>query len=241
MKAEEWSEKERLAFEKESIGFYVSGHPLDQYQKELRRYARPVTSIQRARKDEKIAVAGVVAALRERPTKTGKRMAWVTLEDLSGSVELVCFPGKDGNRSVMGRDGKWTKGGPKPGFEQWEPLLKSDDPILVTGTVQINNRDEENPVAELIVDDVQSLKEVREKRVKRLELRLHVDMATDERLNKLAEIAKKFAGATPIAVSVLMPGEAEALVGNTALKVQVSDELLEAVNRLFGARVAEFG
>lgn len=241
VKTEEWSEKERLSFEKESIGFYVSGHPLDQYQKELRRYARPVTSIQRARKDEKIAVAGVVAALRERPTKTGKRMAWVTLEDLSGSVELVCFPGKDGNRSVMGRDGKWTKGGPKPGFEQWEPLLKSDDPILVTGTVQINNRDEENPVAELIVDDVQSLKEVREKRVKRLELRLHVDMATDERLMKLAEIAKKFAGATPIAVSVLMPGEAEALIGNTALKVQVSDELLEAVNRLFGARVAEFG
>ncbi len=241
VKVEEWSEKERLSFEKESIGFYVSGHPLDQYQKELRRYARPVTSIQRARKDEKIAVAGVVAALRERPTKTGKRMAWVTLEDLSGSVELVCFPGKDGTRSVMGRDGRWTKAGPKPGFEQWEPLLKSDDPILVTGTVQINNRDEENPVAELIVDEVQSLKEVREKRVKRLELRLHVDMATDERLMKLAELAKKFAGATPIAVSVLMPGEAEALIGNTALKVQVSDELLEAVNRLFGARVAEFG
>jgi DNA polymerase III subunit alpha len=241
VKAEEWSEKERLAFEKESIGFYVSGHPLDQYQKELRRYARPVTSIQRARKDEKIAVAGVVAALRERPTKTGKRMAWVTLEDLSGSVELVCFPGKDGSRSVMGRDGKWSKAGPKPGFEQWEPLLKSDDPILVTGTVQINNRDEENSVAELIVDDVQSLKEVREKRVKRLELRLHVDMASDERLMKLAELAKRYAGATPIAISVLMPGEAEALIGNTVLKVQVSDELVEAVNRLFGARVAEFG
>ena len=52
----------------------------------------------------------------------------------------------------------------------------------MTGTVQVNDRDEENPVAELIVEEIQSLREVREKRVKRLELRLHVDMATDDKL-----------------------------------------------------------
>jgi DNA polymerase-3 subunit alpha len=241
-RCEPWTEKEKLSYEKASIGFYVSGHPLDAYQKELRRYARPIASVQRARRDEKLTVAGIVAAMRERPTKTGKRMAWVTLEDLSGSVELVVFPGKDGSRSVMDpRTGRWTKSGPKPGYEQWESLLKSDDPLLVTGTVQMNNRDEENPVAELIVENIESLREVREKRVKRLELRLHVDMATDEKLEKLAEIAKKYAGATPIAVALHMPGEAEALIGNTNLKVQVCDELLESVNRLFGARVAEPG
>ena len=87
----------------------MSGHPLHAYEKELKRYARPITAVQRARRDEKITVGGIVAAMRERPTKTGKRMAWVTLEDLSGSIELVCFPGKDGDRSVMGKDGKWSK------------------------------------------------------------------------------------------------------------------------------------
>jgi DNA polymerase-3 subunit alpha len=241
-RVEPWSEKEKLSFEKEAIGFYVSGHPLDAYQKELQRYARPVASVQRARREDKVVVAGVVAAMRERPTKTGKRMAWVTLEDLSGSVELVCFPGKEGGRSVPDpKTGKWSKGGPKPGFEQWEPLLKSDDPILVTGTVQVNARDEDNPSAELIVEDIQSLREVREKRVKRLELRLHVDQATDANLTRLAELARKYAGATPIAVAVLLPGEAEALIGTTSLKVLVCDELLESVNRLFGARVAEPG
>jgi DNA polymerase-3 subunit alpha len=220
----------------------VSGHPLDAYQKELKRYARPVVSVQRARRDEKLTVAGIVAALRERPTKTGKRMAWVTLEDLSGSVELVCFPGREAGGSRMDpKTGKWAKSGAKPGYENWETLLKGDEPILVTGSVQVNNRDEEHPVAELIVEDIQSLREVREKRVKRLELRLHVDMATDEKLAKLAEIAKKFAGATPIAIALHMPGEAETLIGGTSLKVQVTDELLESVNRLFGARVAEPG
>ncbi|WP_224364046.1 DNA polymerase III subunit alpha [Hyalangium versicolor] len=241
VQVEEWPEKERLSFEKEAIGFYVSGHPLHQYEKELKRYARPVTAVQRARRDEKISVGGIIAALRERPTKTGKRMAWVTLEDLSGSIELVCFPGKDGTRSVMGKDGKWTKAGPKPGYEHWETLLKGDDPILVTGSVQVSQRDEDAPTTELIVEDIQSLKAVREKRTKRLELRVPADLLTEDRLSKLMAIAKQYTGATPVAVSVLFPGEAEALIGGTQLKVQVSDELLLAVDKLFGMKVVELG
>ena len=144
--------------EKEAIGFYVSGHPLHQYDKELQRYARPAASVQRARRDDKVTVAGIVSQLRERPTKTGKRMAWVTLEDLSGSVELVCFPGKEGGRSMMGKDGKWTKGRPTARVRRTGSRCSSrDEPILVTGTVQVNSRDEENPIAELIVEQVQSL------------------------------------------------------------------------------------
>jgi DNA polymerase-3 subunit alpha len=239
--ADEWPEKERLAFEKEAIGFYVSGHPLHQYERELKRYARPITAVQRARRDEKVTIAGVVAAMRERPTKTGKKMAWVTLEDLSGSVELVVFPGKEGGRSVMGRDGKWGKAGPKPGYEHWEGLLKSDDPLLVSGTVQISNRDEETPTAELIVENIQSLREVREKRTKRVELRLRADLVSEPRLTELQQIAQRYAGVTPIAVSILFPGRAEALIGNTQLKVAVTDELIAAVDKLFGEKVVEIG
>ena len=63
----------------------------------------------------------------------------------------------------------------------------------------------------------------------------------NKRLRKLAALARTHAGATPLAVSILFPGEAEAIIGNTALKVAVSDELLAAVNKLFGAKVAELG
>ncbi|HYV50053.1 MAG TPA: DNA polymerase III subunit alpha [Myxococcaceae bacterium] len=240
-RVEEWSEKERLAFEKEAIGFYVSGHPLHQYEKELRRYARPAAAVQRARRDERMTVAGIVSQLRERPTKTGKRMAWVTMEDLSGSVEVVCFPGKDGTRSVMGRDGKWAKAGPKPGYEQWEGMLKGDDPVLVTGTVQVNQRDEESPVCEIIAEEIQSLKEVREKRVRRVEVRATAEEVTEERLAKLKELASKHAGATPVAMSISFGGEAEVLIGGTQLKVSVNDELIGQVNRLFGRNVVEVG
>jgi DNA polymerase III subunit alpha len=238
--SEEWPEKERLAAEKEAIGFYVSGHPLHQYERELRRWARPAASVQRARRDETVTVAGIVAQLRERPTKTGKRMAWVTLEDLSGSVELVCFPGKEAGRSVLGKDGKWAKGSARPGYDAWEHLLKADDPILVTGTVQVNIRDEENPVAELIVEQVQSLKEVRDKRLKRFELRLRADLVTDERMEELSRLVRSHAGATPIGLSIVFPGEAEAVIG-APLKVDVTDELISQVDRLFGEKVVELG
>jgi DNA polymerase-3 subunit alpha len=238
----EWPEKERLAFEKEAIGFYVSGHPLHQYEKELKRYARSCASVQRARRDDSVTVAGIVSQLRERPTKTGKRMAWVTLEDLSGSVELVVFPGKDGSKPMLdGKTGKWARGAARPGYDDFERLLKSDDPLLVTGTVQWSNRDEETPTAEIIVDNVQSLREVREKRARRLEVRAAAELLTDERLLGLAKLAKQHEGATPLAVSVIFPGEAEAVVGATRFKVQPSDDFIQAVDQLFGTKVVDVG
>ncbi len=236
--AEEWTEKERLTFEKEAIGFYVSGHPLHQYEKELRRYARSAASVQSARRDERVTVAGIISALRERPTKTGKRMAWVTLEDLTGSVPVVCFPGKDSGRSVVGSDGRWTRSGPRAGYETWEPLLKSDEPVLVSGTVQINQREEEQAVGEIIAEEIQLLREAREKRVKRLELRISADKVSEARLTQLAELVRQCPGTTQVALFVLIPGEAEAVIA-TPLRIQITDELLAAVDKLFDAQVCE--
>ena len=181
---EEWPEKERLAFEKESIGFYVSGHPLHQYEKELQRYARPAPRCSARGATRRSPSPASCPALRERPTKTGKRMAWVTLEDLTGSVELVCFPGKEGGRSVMGKDGKWAKGGPQAratstGSRCSSATSPSSSPARCRSTTATRR----TPTAELIVEDVQSLKEVREKRVKRLELRVRADLVTEDRLD----------------------------------------------------------
>ncbi|MEN9800179.1 MAG: hypothetical protein RL653_3876 [Pseudomonadota bacterium] len=240
-KVEEWSERERLSHEKEAIGFYVSGHPLHAYERELQRYARTTQAAQRARNNDKITLGGIVAAMRERPTKTGKRMAWVTLEDLHGSIEVICFPGKEGGRPVQDKNGRWQKGGPKPGFDQWEHLLKSDDPLLITGTVQVPVRDDGQVVVEVIAEEIQSLREVREKRARRMELRLRADMVTDDKLKKLKEIAARHAGPTPVAVSLVLPGEAEAIIGGTQLKVAATEEFISAVDRLFGRRVVELG
>src|SRR5688500_13838064 len=67
-----------------------------------------------------------------------------------------------------------------------------------------DQRDEESPVAEIIAEDVQSLRQVRDQRVKRLELKVRADMLDDQRLVQLMELSKRFAGATPVAVSILL-------------------------------------
>jgi DNA polymerase-3 subunit alpha len=226
---EEWPEKERLAFEKEAMGFYVSGHPLHQYGQELARYARSAASIQQARRDERVTVAGIVSVLRERPTKTGKRMAWVTLEDLTGSVAVVCFPGKEGGGKTAAR----------PGFTDWEGLLRSDEPVLVTGSVQINQRDEGQASPEIIAEEIQSLREVRNRRVKRLELRLHPEMVNEQRLSSLSSLLGRHPGSTPVAIRFLLRGEAEAAIGKIPLAVALSDELLTSIDRLFEGKVTE--
>jgi DNA polymerase-3 subunit alpha len=232
---EEWPEKERLAFEKEAMGFYVSGHPLHQYGQELARYARPAASIQQARREEKVTVAGIVSALRERPTKRGKRMAWVTLEDLTGSMAVVCFPAKEAR--FGGKDA--GKSAARPGYENWEGLLRSDEPVLVTGSVQINQRDEGQPTPEIIAEEIQSLREVRNRRAKRLELRLHPEMVTEQRLSSLSSLLERHAGSTPVAIRFLLQGEAEAAIGKIPLSVAATDELLSSIDQLFGAKVTE--
>jgi len=151
----------------------------------------------------------------------------------------VCFPAKEG-RTAPGSDGRWSKADPRPGYENWEALLKGDEPVLVTGTVQINQRDEEQPLGELIAEEIQLLKEARDKRVKRLELRIAAERITEGRWNRLAELARQCQGPTQLAVFVLLPGEAEVAIA-TPLRVQLSDELLASLNELFGAQVCELG
>ena len=86
-----WTERERLAYEKELLGFYVTGHPLGAVAKELARYT-DVTSTTCEGKDRRdVRAGGLLAGLRETRTKRGQRMAFAQLEDLEGSFELVIF------------------------------------------------------------------------------------------------------------------------------------------------------
>lgn len=91
---EPWPAKQLLAFEKEALGFYISGHPLDRYRDDLARYATATTSdfIEGRRSAGEAAVGGVVAQYREMITKKGDKMARFVLEDQAGTLEVVCFP-----------------------------------------------------------------------------------------------------------------------------------------------------
>jgi DNA polymerase III subunit alpha len=89
---EEWEKSERLGFEKESLGLYVSEHPLDSVKASLRKKTDcPIAELERRRDGEVVTVGGIVGALKSLTTKKGDPMVFMRLDDLSGSVETVVF------------------------------------------------------------------------------------------------------------------------------------------------------
>ena len=228
-----WTDKEKLTGERETIGFYITGHPLDPYADEIKRYATHTTAqvLARASNGEQVRIVGVTSALRARPTKTGKLMGFATIEDLTGTIECICFAG--GRRGRPG-DGRQERSG---GFEQWQPLLETDAPLLISGTVQMNTRDEENPTAEIIVDDIVPLAEIRARRASRLSVTLPADQVTPDKLTRIKALLAQHPGSLAVEVRVLVPGNSITRIVVRDVKVTPSDELRERLNLLFGGQV----
>ncbi|HWV37508.1 MAG TPA: DNA polymerase III subunit alpha [Vulgatibacter sp.] len=232
---EAWTDREKLAGERETLGFYITGHPLDQYAEEIARYATHSAAkiLSAAKAGEIVRIVGVVSALRSRPTKTGKLMGFATLEDLTGTVEVICFAG--GRRPgppIPGRPPARTGG-----FEVWQPLLESDQPLLVSGTVQMNTRDEENPIPELIADDVTPLAEVRARRASRYTVTLDADQVSPEKLQRARGFLEQHPGPLTVELRIRIPDAAETRVVVRDLKVAPTDELGDRLNLLFGGAV----
>jgi DNA polymerase-3 subunit alpha len=118
---QDWPQTDRLANEAEAIGFHISAHPLDMYAVALKRLGVvPSGSIERRAQAgaSRVKLAGTVAAKKERITRTGSRMVWVTLSDLEGSFEVTLFS------EVLGRV---------------RELLAEGTPLLVTADIKIEN------------------------------------------------------------------------------------------------------
>ena len=113
----EWDHKELLANEKETIGFYITGHPLSRYADRLGMIVTADSSNLGARTDrEALILAGIVSSIREVQTRRKETMAYITLEDLKGSSTLIFFPEI---------------------YKSSYDLLHGEEPLLVKGTVDI--------------------------------------------------------------------------------------------------------
>ncbi len=220
---EEWPERVRLACEKEALGFYITGHPLQGYEKEVRRYASSTCAqTSGKRQGDKVSVVGVVTSIREKTHREkGTRFGFFTLEDLSGTVEVVCWGGRPAN-------------GTKPaqkGWADWELAVKSDEPLLVHGEVRINTRDEENPRAEITAIEIERLAQVRSQKTSEVALRIDAEALTAERATGLRALLARHGGSCAVTVRAVSPEESETTL-RVPQRVTPSDDLLEAARRL---------
>ncbi|HYV64723.1 MAG TPA: DNA polymerase III subunit alpha [Myxococcales bacterium] len=224
---EEWPERDRLAKEKEALGFYITGHPLARYADDVKRYAtHTCASLATAKGFEKIAVGGIVTGYRERLTKTGKKIGFAVLEDLSGTRDLVLY------EDVL---------------QRFEELLKGDEPVLVRGVVRLAEKfgaeAQQDPTAEptpeIKVDEVSRLSEVRAAKATRVELKMPVEAATPERLAELKSLLGKHPGTCSASLVLVQPGLAETRIALKSTRIAPDDDLFAAVDRLFGQKVCQ--
>ncbi|HET7630271.1 MAG TPA: DNA polymerase III subunit alpha, partial [Candidatus Saccharimonadales bacterium] len=127
------TERERLGWERELLGLYLSAHPLDYYQAYLEEQAAPLTSFTADHDKRKAAIGGLISDIRSINTKNGSKMAFVKIEDKSGEMEVIIFPKL---------------------YEALGDSLELDQVVLVTGKISATDRDG-NPLGEAkIIADV---------------------------------------------------------------------------------------
>lgn len=184
---EPWRPKERLNFEKESLGFYVTGHPLEDYIEEIRIGADADTLAIASKKDgSKVSFAGIVSSIKEITTKKGERMAFLTAEDQNGFVEIVCFS------DIYGQKGS---------------LLKEEEPLLFHGTV-----DQAEESTKVILSDCELLAERARRDPQRLHLRLLAEGLSIEQLKGLKGLLNGHSGPLNVMIHLEVPGEGEVVL-----------------------------
>jgi len=128
----EWDAKEKLKFEKEALGFYITAHPLDKYESVMARISKVTTSdLPSAPDGSQVQIAGVVQAVKLKNNKSGKRYATFSLEDRSGIVEAIAWPET---------------------YQKYEALISGEEPVVARGKLDV---DEER--AQIILDELRPL------------------------------------------------------------------------------------
>ncbi len=235
-----WYPLEQLNYEREAVGVYISGHPLERYEQDIRRFATHRTSnaweaAKNSRQDS-VFVAGMVTRFEQRRSKEGALYAKFHLEDQEGRIPVFV---------------------PAKVYASLDGLLPTLEPVLVEGTVRVDRRAEERrreeateagrhedspPPVELFARQIQLLRDLRASSWSELTIQAEERELDEPRLNRLAEILRESSGGGCSVRLVVRNREWEAeLALPDSLKVTVSDQLISRIDGLFGRQVVSLG
>lgn len=166
---EEWDPRQLLAFEKEALGFYFSGHPLNRFRDIIDKFANAnAVTIKEAEDGAPVRIGGLISTFRNLRTKKGDPMAFATVEDPQGTVEVVVFPET---------------------YAASLHLLEEDRPVLVQGQIQ----KEENGV-KIIAEQLVPMEKAEEVWTASVRLTLDMSRIDVDRLKALRDLLRRHPG-----------------------------------------------
>ena len=218
---EEWDEPERLQFEKETLGLYLTGHPVNRYLNELKAYTScrlkkilelPSSSPDGRRAPEKeVIVAGLIVAVRTRNTRKGK-MAFVTLDDRSARVEVALF----------GQE-----------YEMYGELINKDEIIVIDGNIKADHYSGNN---QLMAKEIFTIEQARSRFARYLELIVSDELKNNEINDRLVECLQPYRkGSCPVVINYKKETSSVEIKLGKEWKIIPSEACLHTLRAGFGA------
>ncbi|MFZ0426513.1 MAG: DNA polymerase III subunit alpha [Acidobacteriota bacterium] len=166
----EWNDREKWAYEKEVLGFYLSGHPLEKYQSELKGFCRySAAQVNPDLAGQDVSLGGVVSGFRRLQTKKGDTMAVFQLEDMTGSVEVLMWPAI---------------------FERFKHFLESDSPICLRGRCDVDARGE----VKVLCNEILDLSTIWKSGVQKARIRISVPSLEEKSLDRFESLIRRYPG-----------------------------------------------
>ena len=165
----EWDAREKLKYEKEALGFYITAHPLDKYERELARISKVTTAdLPSAPDGSQVQIAGVVQAVKLKNNKSGKRYATFSLEDRDGAVEAIAWPET---------------------YTKYEAIIMGDEPVVARGKLDV---DDER--AQIILDELRPLDSALVDSMREVRIRAPMDRLANGGLDALKAMLARYRG-----------------------------------------------
>ena len=210
--APEWTEEQRLLGEKETLGLYLTGHPIKRYMEELKRFTTCRIVDLKPDREQKVLIAGLVVALRTMNSKRGDRMAFITLDDRSGRVELAVFP---------------------ESYKRYREYLVLDKLLVVQGNVTI---DEYSGNARISIDQIMDINEARATYAKRLVVDMQGTRHNGAFVSQLAQMLQPHrSGNCAVLIRYAGAQERADIALGADWRVKPNEELLQQLARAAGA------
>ncbi|OGP53859.1 MAG: DNA polymerase III subunit alpha [Deltaproteobacteria bacterium RBG_13_52_11] len=212
---EEWSEHQLLSFEKEVLGFFLTSHPLIRYQEDIRELTTADTeTLAEMVNGTQVSIGGLVAEVKEISTKKGDQMAFLSLEDMKGRVEVIIFPDL---------------------FRTVRPYLKVDVPVLIRGVLDKGEERHKVKASSLV-----PLDEAKKEKVSKVHFRLRTPGLSKDQLLRLKEILEENKGGCEALLHLIVPHQSEVIMAlSPALAVEPSEQMRRSVEGLFGEKTVE--
>jgi DNA polymerase III subunit alpha len=224
----DWDEYQRLQAEKEVLGFFVSGHPLDKYAEKLRNLPgvvdtatalemKPAPSNGRRGQapENEITIAGVIVGVKVAKSKrSGELYAQASLEDATGKIDLICFP-KD--------------------YERLKESLKMEVPVLVRGQL----RAEEDAAPKLTVSSIQALEDVKVRLPQSVRIRVPLERASEATLIELRQMIAASPGPGKLMLNLEQKGEFCVMMEPVGVTVAADRAFVDRVEELLGRNMVQ--